>query len=63
MEAAARPVSTKRPREIFVDEFEDSEAHESDGEHTALFFLHFAFFWGKDISCVTKRVTESSKDA
>lgn len=34
MEAAARPVATKRPREVFIDEFEDSEAQESDGEQT-----------------------------
>ena len=32
LEAAARPVITKRPRETFIDEFEDSEAQESDGE-------------------------------
>ncbi len=32
LEAAARPVSTKRPRETFIDDFEDSEAQESDGE-------------------------------
>ena len=59
MEAAARPVSTKRPREVFVDEFEDSEAQESDGEQISWINPSMR---GDSRGVKSKKIIESRKD-